>query len=171
MLRGQTTNPAPRRRLCFPHITPVFQPTSQKGISLTWQVLWVAFPQALVLAVYLPSLWLRWKTQISKPFWPSGKGKMSWGRGSHRISLTLLLSPWTYSICKHVHLQIQFRHRLEEDIKRERTYKNYPKFLPPFLPSKNGSQFSVLKENSIWVVLKASWRYKNSKRLFWTTNT
>ena len=80
----------------------------------------MAFPQALVLAeVVVLSLWLRRRTQISKPFWPSEKGKIR--IGSHRISLTLCFYHEHIQYASMFHLQTQFRQRLQEDIKREKT--------------------------------------------------
>lgn len=46
----------PGLRTVFPIDHSSISPRSQKGSPLTLQVLWVVFPQALVLDVYLPSL-------------------------------------------------------------------------------------------------------------------
>lgn len=102
-----------------------------KRASLTSEVLWVAFPQALVLAVYLPSRYLRQKTQISKPFWPSGKGRISSGR-SHRISLILCF--FNHDHTQYVNMFTYKSNLGIEDIKSKRTHKT-----SSFSFSKNGS--------------------------------
>lgn len=119
-------------------------------------------------AVYLPSLYWRQQSQISKPSWPSGKRRMSSGRGSHRISLILVFHhEHTFSTSRHVHLEIQSRHKLEADTQRERTHKNYFKCLAFFFLKKWLRVFYTKQEFSL---SGANHLDTKNSLIFWTTN-